>query len=114
MSDYGILSLFTHQTVQWRAHRQGSRDDKGRPAYESPVDLKCRIVVGREAVSDIAAPGIHADCAVMTRGKVKEDDILEYEGVTYKVKSYSHVPWVGGQYIGRFVLADRYAIPLRG
>jgi hypothetical protein len=49
----------------------------------------------------------------MTQVKVSEDDLIEYDGITYRIKSYSEVPWIGGQYMGRFVFGDRYALPVR-
>jgi hypothetical protein len=112
MSEFGILSLFTNQKVIWRPFIKDSRDKYGRPAYDPPIEIKCRIAVGREAVRDIAAPGVHADCAVMTRSRLNVDDLVEYGGIIYKIKSYSEVPWLGGQYIGRFALGDRYAPPM--
>jgi hypothetical protein len=111
MSAFGILSRFTNQKVIWRPFIKDTRDKYGRPAYDSPATIKCRIVVGREAIRDIPAPGIHADCAVMTRSKLNVDDLVEYGGITYKIKSFSEVPWLGGQYIGRFALGDRYTPP---
>jgi hypothetical protein len=115
MSDsiFGILALFTNQTAEWRPVKPGTKDIHGNPSYGDAIPLKCRIAVGKEIVSDIMGRGIHADCSVMTQRRVKDGDLIIYEGVTYKMQTYSQIPWVSGQFIGRFLLGVRHVIPPR-
>jgi hypothetical protein len=108
---FGILSLFTNQTAQWRPVKPGTKDIRGNPLYDDARPIKCRIVVGREMVNDVMGRGVHADCAVMTQRRVKDGDLIIYEDVTYRMQSYSQVPWVGGQFIGRFLLGVREVLP---
>jgi hypothetical protein len=107
MASVNILSFFTNQLVEWRAAVAGSWDKQGQPAYQPPVQIRARITAGREFVGDILGKGVKADCAIMTQRRVNVFDLITYEGVTYKMTEYAQVPWVGGQYMGRFLLGER-------
>jgi hypothetical protein len=108
---FGALALFTNQTAEWRPVKPGTKDIHGNPAYGEAIPLRCRIVANTETVSDIMGRGVHADCAVMTQRRVKDGDLVTYEGVTYKMQGYSQVPWVSGQFMGRFLLGVRHVVP---
>lgn len=105
----GILDLFTRQKALWRKARRGEKTPQGRPVWDAPVMIRCRITTGKEVIGDLAGLGIHADCVVMTRRRVEIDDLIIYEGIAYKMQNYGQIPWLGGQYMGRFLFGDRYA-----
>jgi hypothetical protein len=95
-----------NQTAQWEQHLT-DKDEWGNERYEPQVTIRCRFTPGRQTVKDLMGNAVHADFSMLADEQVDAEDIVIYDGVTYKVTGYSEPHWIGGEYIGRFSFGER-------
>jgi hypothetical protein len=108
MVRFPIFDMFTNQTAGWEKRVPGT-DRRGEHVYELKLDIKARITEGTKIVGDLAGIGEHADLSLMVVEQVSVGDRITWNGIPYLVTRYVEIPWLGGEYIGRFVFADREA-----